>query len=385
MRLLLLTNTYPPGDITGVGALVSELAGEATRQGHDVAVLTRSAAGGAAETVVGVQGPKILFPLLATLVFLRRFAATPPDVVHVHESDGGLVALALRIARWLGRPLGAARLVATLQVSYAQERRSVRPVRADGAVVSRPTGGEWVFAWVRAPILSVLGRLTARLADAVVAPSQATAAELKRDYGCTVAEVIANGVFPFAREAETGRAASILYVGRLRTRKAVAVLIEAFARLAPEHEGLRLDLVGSGEQEAALRERCSELDLDGRVHFRGLMPRDRLAALYSDAAIFCLPSIYEGFPVAILEAMSTGAVVVATAVAGIPEAIVDGETGFVVAPESACALAERLDELLRDDELRQRMGEAGRRRFDEEYSIERITEAHMNLYRRLAT
>ena len=137
--------------------------------------------------------------------------------MHVHESDGALVVVAVRFARLLRSRLGAARVVATLQVSYAEERRSVRPIRSGQGVVSRPTGGERIFGWVRAPILSMLGRLTARLADAVLAPSRATAIELERDYLCSVTRVIPNGVLPLAGETPAHRDHSVLYVGRLRS------------------------------------------------------------------------------------------------------------------------------------------------------------------------
>ena len=385
MRLLLVTNTYPPGDISGVGALVSELAAEAERQGHAVRVLTRAAHRGADDAVLGVPGPKLLFPLTCALSFLRWFRAEPPDVIHVHESDGALVALAVRAARTLRRPLGDAKVVATLQVSYAEERRSVRPVRAGGDVVSLPTGAERVFAWLRAPILSLLGRWTSRLADAVVAPSRATARELERDYGCQVDRVIPNGVFPLASPSGARREETILYVGRLRTRKAVAVLLEAFAKITARRSGVILDLVGSGEQEPALRRATAALGLGDRVRFRGALPRRAVAELYHSAGIFCLPSIYEGFPVAILEAMSAGLPVVATDVAGIPEAVENGVTGYVVPPENVDALARRLQELLENEALRGGMGEAGRRRFENAFSIERVTADHFDLYRQLAS
>ena len=161
MRILLISNTFPPADLSGVGTLVAELAAELGRQGHEVDVLTRHAAGDPA--AVGVRGPKLLFPLLAGARYLG-LVRRAYDVVHVHESDGAGVALALRLARRLGRAPGRPRLVLTLHVSYVAERRAVRAVRANGRVVSRPTPAERVFALLRAPLHAVLGRWTARLA-----------------------------------------------------------------------------------------------------------------------------------------------------------------------------------------------------------------------------
>lgn len=392
MRVAILTNTYPPHDISGVGTLVAELAAQLPAAGHQAVVLTRRAAPDdpAARTT---GGSKLLFPLAVTRPYFRAVREAPFDVVHVHESDGILVALLVRLARLLGRPSGRALLVATLQVSYARERRAVRPVRSDGRVVSRPTRSERVFAWGRAPVLAVLGRLTARLADRVVAPSYATGVELAQDYGARGVAVIPNGIAPLPAgepPAEPlGPIGSIqrppggpvvLYAGRLRTRKGVAVLLEAFARLRGEQPGATLVLAGDGEQRSALETQARALGLGDAVRFAGAQPRGAMAGWYAAADVFCLPSLYEGFPLAILEAMAAGLPVVATAVAGIPEAVEDGVTGRLVPPEDAAALARALAELAADPTAARRMGAAGRRRVEEEFAIPRIAAAYLELW-----
>ena len=411
MRVLQVTNTYPPGDISGVGALVIELARGLEARGHEPCVLTRKAAADD-PYAVAIAGPKLLFPLLAAVRFLGLSRARPFDLVQVHESDGALVALALRVARALGLAAGEARLVATLQVSYVRERQAVRIVRADGVEVARPTASERVFAYGRAPILAFLGRLTARLADAVVAPSEGTARELEEDYRARAPVVIPNGVAePAVRGrweggagavgghvdagdgSRAGAAAAgpgqgpeplrILYAGRLRTRKAVAVLVLAFARVVRELPAARLDVVGAGEQRGALEAQVAALGLGAEVRFLGALPRDDMAPLYTAASVFCLPSTYEGFPVAILEAMSFGLPVVSTRVAGIPEAVEDGVTGFVVEPESATELGAALVRLLGDARLRRAMGEAGMARFRRLYLREQVVGSYLELYARV--
>ena len=123
MKLLLVSNTYPPGDISGVGTLVFELAAEARRRRVDVRVLTRRAVLEAATGVVSTGGAKLLFPLLAAFRCLGIVRRWVPDVIHVHESDGVLIVLMVRLGRLLRRPWGRCRIVATLQVSYVEERR----------------------------------------------------------------------------------------------------------------------------------------------------------------------------------------------------------------------------------------------------------------------
>jgi glycosyltransferase involved in cell wall biosynthesis len=399
MRVAIVTNTYPPHDISGVGTLCAELAVQLPAAGHEAVVLTRRAApdtpeGRAARTT---DGSKLLFPLAVARLYLREVRRTSRfDVVHVHESDGFAVALLVRLARLLRRPSGRTRLIATLQVSYRRERLSVRPIHADGGPdgggppVSRPTGSERVFAWVRAPILAGLGRLTARLADRVVAPSRATARELVEDYDARDVAVVANGITlpeqgPQAPKSgvalRTPRGPfTVLYAGRLRTRKAVAVLLEAFARLLERVPEARLIVVGDGEQRPALEAQAARLGVAEAVAFEGGRPHGAMPQYYRAAGVFCLPSLYEGFPLAILEAMAAGLPVVATAVAGVPEAVADGVTGRVVPPEDAGALADALAELAADRARARAMGEAGRRRAAEEFAIPRIAAEYLEVW-----
>lgn len=390
MRVAIVTNTYPPHDISGVGTLCAELARQLPAAGHEAVVLTRRAAPDdpAARTT---GGSKLLFPLAVARLYLREARNRAFDVVHVHESDGFAVALLVRLARWLRRPSGRARLIATLQVSYRRERLSVRPIRArpDGPPVSRPTRSERVFAVVRAPILAGLGRLTARLADRVVAPSHATARELAEDYGARDVAVIPNGVtLPAEPAAEIGaprRPFTVLYAGRLRTRKAVAVLLEAFSRLRDRVSDAELIVVGDGEQRPALEAQAKRLGVAGAIRFEGARPHDAMPAYYRSADVFCLPSLYEGFPLAILEAMAAGLPVVATAVAGVPEAVADGVTGRVVPAEDAGALAEALAGLAADPVTARAMGEAGRARAAREFAIPKIASDYLELWLAAAT
>lgn len=384
MRVLIVTNTYPPADISGVGTLVAELAAELDRRGHRVAVVCRQAAP-QDPYAAAIGGPKLLFPLLAALRLGRVGGLGAWDVLHLHESDGVGVALLARLRRLCG--LAAPRIAATLQVSYREERLAVRPTRDEsGNVLARPTVSERVFGWLRAPILAWLGRLTAAAADAVVAPSRRTASELERDYHTHVRAVIPNGVAPPVQVAQAPRppaaAVRILYAGRLRTRKAVAVLLAAFARL-PRGRA-QLVLVGDGEQRPALEAQVAALGLGAEVELTGGLPRSAMEQYYRNADVFCLPSTYEGLPLAILEAMGYALPVVTTDVSGNPEAIVDGVTGLLVPPENVGALAAALGRLVDDPELGRKLGQAGRRRLNEAFAIEPVCGAYLELWSALA-
>ena len=346
VRVLLVANTLPPKDVSGVGEQVLQLAAGLRQAGCEVEVLGRGPG--------QVGGPKVLFPLFAVPAVRRALRRFRPHVVQVHESDGGLAALLVRklAPRLDPKPL----LVALLQVSYVEELRAVRPLVADGRVLGRPGGVERRFRWLKAPLQIALGRLTARVADLVLAPSAATAAELKRDYRVRDAAVVPNvtggiDVQPVETEEPPGY---LLFVGRLRIRKGVEVLLEA---LPP---GARLLVAGDGEHRSSLKEKPG-------VRFLGRCDAGRVRGLLRNAAALVVPSIYEGMPLVVLEAMESGVPVVASRVSGIPEVVEDGVTGWLVPPEDPGALNAALREALeRPDEARRR-GEAGRRRVDERF------------------
>jgi alpha-maltose-1-phosphate synthase len=111
-----------------------------------------------------------------------------------------------------------------------------------------------------------------------------------------------------------------------------------------------------------------------------MVPRDDVVQLYSHAACFACPSVYEPFGLINLEAMACGTPVVASAVGGIPEVVVDGETGLLVPPGDPGILAAALGRLLADPARGARLGTAGRRRVEERFSWERIAERTIAVY-----
>jgi glycosyltransferase involved in cell wall biosynthesis len=138
--------------------------------------------------------------------------------------------------------------------------------------------------------------------------------------------------------------------------------------------GVRAALVGVGEAREKVEARAAALGLADRIRFLGW--RRDVDAILAAADALVLPSLAnECLPYAILEAMAHGLPVIGTDVAGIPEEVADGQTGFVVAPGDATALADRLGRLAADPQLRRALGEAGRRRVTSEFSLDRMAAA----------
>jgi glycosyltransferase involved in cell wall biosynthesis len=223
----------------------------------------------------------------------------------------------------------------------------------------------------------VLGRWTARAADLVLAPSAATATELERDYGVADARVLPNvtggiEVPPAPMPGAEDASEYLLFVGRLRIRKGVEVLLEA---LAARRDLPGLLIAGDGEHRAALERRARELGLGSdRVRFLGRASAGQVRGLLSRALALVVPSIYEGMPLVILEAMASGLPVIASRVSGIPEVVVDGETGWLVPCEDPVALGDALGAVAGDRAEAARRGEAGRRRIEARYRPERAAE-----------
>lgn len=155
---------------------------------------------------------------------------------------------------------------------------------------------------------------------------------------------------------------ALVYVGRVEPLKGLDVVIDAIAQLdAPRP----LLLVVGGDSHAAaelrrLRERAQRAGVADRLRFAGAVPQQDLAAIYSLADVCVVPSYYESFGMAALEAQACGTPVVASRVGGLPSAIHDGETGFLVPWRCPQPFAEQLDLLLRNNGLRRRFGESAR-------------------------
>lgn len=372
MRVLLIANTLPPHDLSGVGEQVLQLAAGLRARGHEVEVLGR---GG-----LGARGPKILFPLAIVRPGLRAVSRFRPDVVQVHESDSGLLARVL--ARRRVRPL----LVALLQVSYVEERRAVRPLRHGDEVLGEPGAVERRFRRFKAPLQIFLGRRTARAADLVLAPSATTAAELVRDYGARNTAVLPNasGGLVARPEAvvgvvgvEEGGVPGLLFIGRLRLRKGVEVLLRALSLLRTRGDqplSPRLRIAGDGEHRQALERAAVRFGVRDQVDFLGRRGPAEIRWLLERSAALVVPSIYEGMPLVILEAMLAGVPVVASRVSGIPEVVLDPQSGWLVKPEDPPALAAAIAELFADPPAARRRGECGRQRLAERYRPEVVAE-----------
>lgn len=240
-------------------------------------------------------------------------------------------------------------------------------------------GNDLLAPWVHAPGGSLRDAIGAGLQAAdVVVPVSAFSAGLARAAGAPAerVRVVHNGVV--APGPSEGPRSGVLTVSRLVPRKGHATVIEALALLP----GVEYRFTGRGDPlRRELLDRAAALGVADRVRALGVVPDAELAASYAGAAAFVLvpddrdPADVEGFGVALLEAAAAGLPVVGSRAGGVPEALVDGVTGFLVPPNDPAATAEALRRLLDDPALAARMGSAGRARVVEEFGWSRAARA----------
>jgi len=167
----------------------------------------------------------------------------------------------------------------------------------------------------------------------------------------------------------------IVAVGRLVEKKGFPTLVQACSRLHARGTSFTCDVIGSGAQEALLRDMIGRLGLDGVVRLRGGLPLEDVAEEVRRATVVVLPCVVaadgnvDALPTVLLEAMGSGVPVVSSAISGVPEIVVDGETGYLVPPGDEAALADAIERVLQDPGAANRLGLAGRARAERLFDL----------------
>jgi glycogen synthase len=376
VNILLLSREYPPHVYGGAGVVVDHLSRALARRasvevrcfGDNDQSMPNLAVHGYSPWERLAGGPEAAYaPALEALSVGLAMARDPvrADVVHTHTWYVGLGGMLVQAIH--GLPL-----VVTLH-----SLEPLRPWKADQLGT-----GYLVSSWAE--------RLAVERADRVIAVSAQMRADILANFRVEPERVVVlhNGVDAQAftrterREALDRhglREPYALFVGRISEQKGIFQLLEA-ARSLPE--SVRLVLCASSPDTPELLARL-QAAVSGRPQIQwinAMLPVEEVVQIYSHAAVFVCPSIYEPFGIINLEAMACGTPVVASRVGGIPEVVVDGETGWLVEPGDPVALARALRMALADPERARRMGEAGRRRVEAHFSWDRIAALTMEVY-----
>jgi len=358
----------------GLERFFVRLAGECGRRGHRLTFLWERApasetfardlaAAGAASAVIPARGRPAGF----LIDFGRWLRDNPCDVLHAHFNPVALLALAVATLR--GVPVR----VSTLHSGLAPEEQAGFRLHNRVTIRARSLLCHRVLA-VSQGVRDQFAALGLNRGKALVhylgiepAPAENARARIRREFGIADdAPVIVCAAFH-------------------DPVKGVDVLLRALALLRPAVPGLRVIQAGGTmipQQTEDLRRLAAELGLDSTVVWAG--QRNDIRSVLQAGDVYCQPSRSEGLPLAILEASSTGLPVVASRVGGVAEAVLDGQTGLLVPPESPEALAQALRVLLDDPGRRRALGEAGRANTAEQFDLGRQTARLADLYETLA-
>ena len=370
-----MTREWPPDVYGGAGVHVEFLARELER----LVQLDVEAFAGHPEWDNLADAASVLQVLSTDLSFAA--AASTADVVHSHTWYANLAG---HLAKLLyGIP----------HVMTSHSLEPLRPWKAE-----QLGGGYAVSSWVE--------RTAIESADAVIAVSHGMREDVLTAYPSVDParlHVVHNGIdtdlFSPQPDADLVRSLGldpdrplVVFVGRITRQKGLPHLLRAASRLpaaaqlvicasSPDEPGIAAEVTGAISALQASR--------SGVVWARDPLPRPDLVRLLSSASVFACPSVYEPLGIVNLEAMACGAAVVASAVGGIPEVVVDGETGLLVPYDAGDEeafeqrFADRLTELVEDPARAKAMGEAGRERAVTEFGWSRIAEETVGIYRSL--
>ena len=230
--------------------------------------------------------------------------------------------------------------------------------------------------------------LTKSMVDFYTAVSEAVRQEAINRSGIAPEKIITipNGIdcaeFPAApADSETAAVFTVALAGRFHRQKGHAVLLEALKLLEGQPPRIQAFLFGEGPDEGALKKMASALGIEDRVHFMGVVTNGAEAMQNMDCIL--MPSLWEGMPNAVLEAMALGKPVIASRIPGMDELVQDGRTGLLFTPGNAAELARALSGLARDRNRGRAMGQCAKVLVSQKFSLHTTVAATVALYDRL--
>lgn len=301
-------------------------------------------------------GNKLKVALLCLLRFLGLLLTRRVRGLHAHVAARGSFwrkSIFLLLARWASVPTILHLHDGSFPAWYAEK---LGP------------GRRWLVRWML------------RSVDRVVVLSEGWAGRIAQIEPAARLAVVHNPVL-LPRGSPQPEAGEVLFLARLWPEKGIYDLLDAAAQLVAKGVHLRLVCAGDGDK-AAVSRRAQELGLSAHLSLPGWIESERKAELLSRAAVFVLPSYFEGVPIGVLEAMAWGVPVLASDVGGIAEAM-GAEAGICFSAGDVPALAQGMERLLADAALRARMGAAGRERVERCFAAEHVVDQVDKLYREL--
>jgi glycosyltransferase involved in cell wall biosynthesis len=241
------------------------------------------------------------------------------------------------------------------------------------------------FAKLSNPIMKIFDKKMVSRADYIITNSNFTATRCKIIYGITKTEIAYPGVdineFPIAPE---NKESYILCVSRLDYYKRIDLVITSVFLLKKKGKTIKLIIIGDGPEKKKLMKQSEELGLSENVFFTGTIDRELLIRYYAKALCVVFPTINESFGIVPIEAQAAWTPVIASKSGGPMETIVDGETGFLIKPDSTDEMIDKILYFLQNPSMAESMGISARKYVSDKFTWEKISEKLLDVFTRFA-
>ena len=380
MKVCFISFEYPPNILGGAGTYARTIVTGLKRRGVDVFVITRGDRNDCDQKTFRVPTSDVpywrrLFFMKPAMSLLNKLNKPWKfDLVHFNEPHIILGKLNLP----------------TVCTFHSTQINEIKLKRAHSKTLKTATDIRDLI--LKSPVGSICDVLTAHATDKIICPSPHLA-RLIKSY-CFVDEpkicVIPNGIDLEAIDRvkdynvdvlgkyDLDRDNYLLFIGRLSVLKGVQYLIKAFRAIKEEYSNLKLVIVGTGDFENYLRDLSHGMeDVVFTGHVDSLTNKK---LLYENCLVVAVPSLYEGLPMVVLEAMACKKTVIASDVGGIPTLIRHGKNGFLVKPGDSKSLEKFIRILLEDANLRKNMGSFGRKLVEKEFTVDKMVDETLKVY-----
>jgi glycosyltransferase involved in cell wall biosynthesis len=389
VKVCLIVSTFEPDTIGGQGEVVLKLQKQLLEHSVEAYVLTSGLNISGYPCTVRTGSGKRLF-YVASAAYLNWIRKMKFDIINVHLESG------MSLVPFLIATKCPAKIVATLHDSYLSEWRSIGRLTTFKKGTASPTVDEYVMKYLLTPVKFLGTYIDCALADRIIAVSARTRDECKTEYRIPAEKmsVIHNGVdleefnpqidrTRIRNRLSLGNQPIILTVGASTIRKGIPYLLRSMASVAGKIRDAKLIVVGSMKYRRQMELLTNELGIQHNVIFPEQVERAELPFYYSACDVVAVPSISEGFPMVVLEAMASGKPVVASRVGGIPEAIQTGINGILFEPGNIPQMTHALLRLLEDDLLRKRMCLNARQIAESRYDWKQVALQYLSEFNRL--
>lgn len=370
---ILSSAPFPPKE--GIGNYIYNLSKEFVERGENVTIITR---GGLHKTESYIyEGIKIMKPPFIPLypfhvhihgLFVGnifKYMKAKTDIIHIHSPLSPIINTKLPI-------------ISTFHT----------PMKTD--IANFETTGLFVYeSKAQVKISCILENQLLKRSDLITVVSKSVFKELEKEYNVEPERmrIVHNGVddnlfYPLENNnnSESSENKYILFVGRLTYRKGLFDLIYSAKYIKKKYPNIRFIIVGNGHLVDKIKIMIKNLGLENNVIIKGFISKEELVRLYQNATIYVVPSHYEGLPTVLLEAMSCGLAVIATAISGNLDVIIPGENGILVPIKSPKELAYAISNLLENENLRIKLGKNARKTVEENYTWKIISNRIMGFY-----